>query len=212
MAVLTSPVEITLANASALMLGALSDIFEGDDRFSLVSTTGTAEAFLQTALTVPGKVAVIDWNLPSLGAEKVIKILREQESPLRVVACTQAQSIEIAKRAMASGAAGYYSHDQSTEQLVDSVLDVAEGKMVFPYLDVRDLHDPLKALTKTEKTLLESLSRGRTNKQLADDHEITVNTVKFHLRNLYEKLSVNNRAQAIAFYYATTNPMVEENL
>ena len=194
------------------MLGALSDIFEGDDRFSLVSTTGTAEAFLQTALTVPGKVAVIDWNLPSLGAEKVVKILREQESPLRVVACTQAQSIEIAKRAMASGAAGYYSHDQSTAQLVDTVLDVAKGKMVFPYLDVRDLHDPLKALTKTEKALLESLSRGRTNKQLASDHEITINTVKFHLRNLYEKLAVNNRAQAIAFYYATINPMMEEDL
>jgi len=207
---LTGPIEITLANGSALMLGALSEIFESDGRFSLISTTGTAEAFLQTALTVPGTVAVIDWSLPSLGAEQAIKILREQASTIRVVVCTQAASLEIAKRAMASGAAGYYSHDQSTEKLIETVIDIADGKMVFPYLDVRELHDPLKVLTKTEKALLESLSRGHTNKQLAHDHQITINTVKFHLRNLYEKLDVSSRAQAIAFYYASTNPILEE--
>lgn len=200
-------VEITLAAGSSLMLGALSELFESDGRFSLISTTATAESFLQTALSLPSTVAVMDWGLPDLGAEQLIQILREQESPIRVVVCTQGLSIDIAKRAMSAGAAGYYSHDQSTQKLVESVLDVAEGKMVFPYLDVRDLHDPLQSLTKTEKALLISLSQGRTNKELAQDHQIAVNTVKFHLRNLYEKLSVNNRAQAIAYYYAAANPV-----
>lgn len=203
-------VEITLAAGSALMLGALSELFESDGRFSIISTTLTAESFLQTALSLPSSVAVMDWGLPVLGAEKLIQILREQESPIRVVVCTQGLSIDVAKRAMSAGAAGYYSHDQSTEKLVESVLDVSDGKMVFPYLDVRDLHDPLQSLTKTEKELLASLSQGRTNKELAEDHQIAVNTVKFHLRNLYEKLSVNNRAQAIAYYYAAANPATKD--
>lgn len=203
-------VDITLANGSSLMLSALSELFESHGGFSLMSTTSTAESFLQTALSVPSTLAVIDWGLPALGAEKIIQILREQESPMRVVVCTQGSSIDIAKRAMSAGAAGYYSHDQSTDKLLETALDVADGKMVFPYFDVRDLHNPLQSLTKTEKVLLTSLSLGRTNKELATDHQITVNTVKFHLRNLYEKLSVNNRAQAIAFYYAATNPMAIE--
>jgi two-component system nitrate/nitrite response regulator NarP len=50
--------------------------------------------------------------------------------------------------------------------------------------------------------MLEALSKGLTNKELSKELEITTNTVKFHLSNLYEKLSVKNRAQAIAFYYA----------
>jgi two-component system, NarL family, nitrate/nitrite response regulator NarP len=49
---------------------------------------------------------------------------------------------------------------------------------------------------------LEALSKGLTNRELARDLDISTNTVKFHLSNLFEKLEVRNRAQAIAFYYA----------
>lgn len=196
-------VNIALADGNALMRSALSEIFERDDRFSLVSATSTAEAFLLATLTVPSDVAIIDWGLPALGGEQLIQVLREHESPTRIVVCTHGSSGDLAKRAMAAGAAGFYSHTDPPENLVETVWDVSTGKMVFPYLDVRDLHDPLQSLTKTEKALLNSLSLGRSNKELSEDHGITVNTVKFHLRNLYEKLSVNNRAQAIAFYYSS---------
>lgn len=199
-------VEVSLADSNALMLTALSEVFERDDRFSLMSTTSSAESFLQTAMTVPCGTAVIDWSLPSLGAERVLHILREQECPTRVIVCSHGESLDIPKRAMAAGAAGYFAHSEPSEKLLEGVLDIAQGKMVFPYLDVRELHDPLQSLTKAEKQLLGSLALGRTNKELAADHSISINTVKFHLRNLYEKLEVSNRAQAIAFYYSSTNP------
>lgn len=198
-----APVDVALADGNALMLGALAEIFERDGRFSLVSTTRSAEAFLQTAVTAPTSVAVVDWSLPALGAEKLIRILREQGSAVRVVVCSHGETADIPKRAMAAGAAGFFSHSEPPERLLAGTLDVAAGKMVFPYLDVRDLHDPLGSLTRTERALLDSLALGRTNKELATDHGIAVNTVKFHLRNLYEKLSVRNRAQAIAFYYSS---------
>jgi len=195
-------VDVALADNNALMLSALSAVFDRDGRFSLVSTTNSAESFLQTILTVPATVAVLDWSLPTLGAEKLIRTLRDEGAPVRIIVCTHGNSNDIPKRAMAAGAAGFFSHADSAEQLLDAVAEVASGKMVFPFLDVRDLQDPLQTLTRTERALLGSLSVGRTNKELASDHGITVNTVKFHLRNLYEKLSVNNRAQAIAFYYS----------
>lgn len=203
---MVSKIDLSIADGNTLMLSALSEMFEQDGRFSLISTTSTAEAFLQATLTVAGTVAVIDWALPSLGGEKLIRILREQQPELRVVACTHGNSDDLPKRAMAAGAAGFFRHTDPFEQLLETVHDVAGGKMVFPYLDVRDLHDPLQSLTKTEKLLLASLSVGRTNKELAEDHGISINTVKFHLRNLYDKLSVKNRAQAIAFYYSSVSP------
>lgn len=196
-------IDMALADGNTLMLSALSEMFERDERFSLVSATKTAESFLQATMAVPSHVAIIDWSLPALGGEQLLQILREQESPTRVIVCTRGNSADLPKRAMAAGAAGFYSHNDPPEKLVETAWEVSTGKMVFPYLDVRDLHDPLQSLTKTEKALLLSLSLGRSNKELSSDHGISENTVKFHLRNVYEKLSVRNRAQAIAFYYST---------
>lgn len=198
----TQKVEITIAEGNSLMLTALSELIEADPRFSIVSTVTSAEACLQTSMTVPSDVLVIDWSLPTLGAEKLIKVLREQESTMRVVVCTHAESTDVPKRAMAAGAAGFFCHTTASAELLQVIVDVAAGKMVFPYIDVRELSDPLQSLTKTERALLGSLSLGRTNKELAADHGIAVNTVKFHLRNLYDKLDVRNRSQAIALYYS----------
>jgi two-component system nitrate/nitrite response regulator NarP len=104
---------------------------------------------------------------------------------------------------MAAGAAGFCSRETGSEQLLDIAATVAQGKMVFPFLDVRQLkRDPAEDLTGREKTLLAALARGRTNTELANELGISINTVKFHLRNLYEKLGFRNRAQAIAFYYS----------
>jgi len=55
-------------------------------------------------------------------------------------------------------------------------------------------------LTPRERELLVSLSSGMTNQQMAERAGISLNTVKFHLKNLYEKLGVGNRAQAVTFY------------
>lgn len=203
-------IDVALADSNALMLSALAEIIDKDVRFSLMSTTSSAESFLQTALTVPCTTAVIDWNIPTLGAESLLHILREQQCSTRVIICSHGSSSDIPKRAMAAGAAGFFSHSDPSDKLLQCVLDVASGKMVFPYLDVRELHDPLQSLTRMEQAILLSLASGRTNKQLSADHAISINTVKFHLRNVYDKLAVNNRAQAIAFYYSSAHRATDE--
>ena len=57
-------------------------------------------------------------------------------------------------------------------------------------------------LTKRERVILRSLADGSTNQELANNLLISINTVKFHLSNLYEKLGIKNRSQAISFYYS----------
>jgi len=202
----SEPIELALADSNPLMLSALSEFFERDDRFSLVATAGSAEGFLEVALRVPVAVGVIDWTLPMLGGERLIEVLRAQVSAPKVVVYSHGDSPDIPSRAMAAGAAGFCSRSEPPERLLDIIAEVADGRMVFPFLDVRQLRqDPMNLLTRRERILLTSLAQGRTNKELAADLGISVNTVKFHLRNLFEKLSVNNRAQAIAFYYSSTS-------
>ncbi|MFZ1470537.1 MAG: response regulator transcription factor [Paracoccaceae bacterium] len=191
-----------LADSNPLMLTAMSEIFEKDPRFSLIATSATAEGFLGTVMRMPVKVGVIDWNLPVLGGAKLIEVLRDQPNAPRLVVYGDEAS-DVPRKAMAAGAAGFAARSGSVEQLLDACLAVAKGQMVFPFLDIRGLQqDPIEQLSKREKALLEELAKGLTNRELARHFEISENTVKFHLSNLFEKLSVKNRTQAIAFYYA----------
>ena len=198
-----NPVDVVLADANLLVLSAMSEVFDRDPRFSLIATAANAEGFLATAMRLPVQVAVIDWTLPSLGAARLIEVLREQENPPRVVVYGD-ESPSLPRQAMAAGAAAFAPRAGSVETLLDTCAEVAKGKMVFPFVDIRELQqDPIETLSKKERAILEALSKGLTNRQLAQELEISTNTVKFHLSNLYDKLGVKNRAQAIAFFYSS---------
>jgi two-component system nitrate/nitrite response regulator NarP len=197
------PIDIALADGNPLVLSALSEIVERDPDFSLVATASTAEGFLGTVMRVPVQIGIIDWNLPSLGGAKLIEVLREQANAPRIVVYAE-DTGDLARLAMSAGAAAFAPRSSPPEALLDICKTVAAGKMVFPYLDIRDLRrDPMQQLSKKERIILEALSKGLTNRELSKELEISTNTVKFHLSNLYDKLGVKNRAQAIAFFYSS---------
>jgi two-component system, NarL family, nitrate/nitrite response regulator NarP len=199
-------IELILGDPNPLMLQALSEIFDRDRRFSLVATAKTADGFLEACLRAPVAIGITDWSLPPLGAEQLLAILRDRPKPPRMVIYASSTDPDMPRRAMAAGAAGFCTRETPPEQLLDIVATVASGRMVFPYLDVRSLkRDPREELTEREKSMLSALARGRTNIELAAELGISVNTVKFHLRNLNEKLGLRNRSQAIAFFYANEN-------
>ena len=205
------PIEVVLADPNPLILSAMSEKFLVDPRFSLVSTVVNAESFISTVMRLPVDLGIVCWNLPQLGGEKVIEILRDHPTAPKILIYSQNISNDVPRRAMMAGAAGYCGKDQTVDELMTTSVSVAEGKMVFPFMDVRELQaDPLFLLTKREKIMLQSLANGLTNKELAAHFEISVNTVKFHLSNLYEKLEVRNRAQAIAFYYSRRLDQIKE--
>ncbi len=196
-----------LADGNPLVLSAMSEFFDRDPRFSLVATSATAEGFLGTVMRVPVQIGVIDWNLPVLGGAKLIEVLRDQANAPKIVVYAE-NTGDLPRMAMTAGAAAFAPRSSQAETLLDTCVDVAAGKMVFPFLDVRELQqDPIHSLSRKERVMLEALSKGLTNRELSKELGISTNTVKFHLSNLYEKLSVKNRAQAIAFYYSSRLPM-----
>lgn len=200
---ITSSIDVMLADGNPLVLSALSEIIDRDPRFSLVATAATAEGFLGTVMRVPVQIGIIDWNLPALGGAKLIEVLRDQANAPRIVVYAE-DTGDLPRLAMTAGAAAFAPRSSDAETLLETCVDVAAGKMVFPFLDVRELQsDPIHQLSRKERAMLEALSKGLTNRELSKELGITVNTVKFHLSNLYEKLSVKNRAQAIAFYYSS---------
>ncbi len=195
------PVSVILGHGNPLVLSAMSEAFEESPHFTLVATTSTAEGFLGTTARVPARIGVIEWSLPIIGGARLLEVVREQGSGPRIVVYGDQQS-NLPSLAISGGAAGFASSSGSEQDLLQVCMEVARGKMVFPFVDVRKLQDnPINSLSKRERAILEALSKGLTNRELSAELEISVNTVKFHLSNLYDKLSVKNRAQAIAAFF-----------
>ncbi len=198
------PISVALADSNPLMLSAISDLFERDSRFTLVATLSSAEAFVEMMGRMPTKIGIVDWALPTLGAERLLEALRGRANAPRMLVYGPEGDLDLVRKAMAAGAAGFCARSNLPQQMIDVAHAVAQGQMVFPFIDVRALKvDPTEELTTRERALLSSLARGLANKDLATELGISVNTVKFHLRNLYDKLGVNSRAQAIAFFYSS---------
>ena len=198
-------IEVAVADKNPLILRAFKQLLVDDPRFSLAVAATDGERYLDAVARVPFDVGVIGWLMPYADGRAVLAALRELKDPRPIIVYTGSDAPDIPREAMEIGAAGFCAKNQPPEHLLETIAQVAAGRMVFPFLDVRTLyHDPLKALTERERGLLAALPSGRTNAQLARDFGISVNTVKFHLKGLFAKLEVDSRAQAVARYLSAT--------
>lgn len=200
-----NPIRIGFADKNPLVLRGLQSLFGEDRRFELVVSASDGERFLDAVARFELDVGIIGWVMANGDGRAVLEGLRNREgapargaSP-RIVVYTGAD-LAVARLAMQLGAAGFLSKSEPPERLLDVVAEVARGRMMFPFLDLgrAAADDPLACLTVRERELLERLAEGLSNEGLARRFGLSPNTVKFHLRNLYEKLGAANRAQAVA--------------
>ncbi|TAN49965.1 MAG: response regulator transcription factor [Rhodospirillales bacterium] len=194
-------IDIVIAEKNPLLQQSLVRLFENDERFRLVAVCADGERFLEAVERLNFEIGIIGWEMPFLDGKGVLANLKGKESTPRVIVYTGSPNPDIPRQAMALGAAGFCSKKDQPAVLIDTILQVASGRMVFPFMDVAKLvTDPFAGLTPRERELLAALAGGLTNAQIASQFDISLNTVKFHLKNLFDKLGVSNRAQAVARY------------
>ncbi len=194
-------VRVGVADKSPLIQAALKHLFAEDERFELIDVCSDGESFLETVDRVPLDVGVTGWVIAPGDCKFILDHLQSRPNAPRIVVYTGAEDAHVPSQVMAHGGAAFVSKSEQPEVLLDSVAAVADGRMVFPFLDVRKIHQsPLTSLTKRELEVLASIAAGQTNKQIAATQGVSPNTIKFHIKNLFGKLGVNNRSQAVALY------------
>jgi two-component system nitrate/nitrite response regulator NarL len=195
------PILVGIADKSPLMRTALRTLLNEDGRFKVVCICKNAKEFLQKVGDVKVDVAIVGWIIPPGDARFILDHIQTRADSPRVIVYSGIENDSAPAHTMAHGGAAFVSKNEEPDYLLDTVAEVARGRMVFPYLDVSQINaNPLSTLTRRELEVLSSLAAGRTNKEIAAEKAVSTNTVKYHIRNLFEKLGVSNRGQAIALY------------
>jgi two-component system nitrate/nitrite response regulator NarP len=195
------PVEVVIADKNPWVRRGLEQLFADDPRLNLQAAVSDGAGFLAQARRCAFDVGVIGWVMPDMSGRALLAALRDLPEAPQVVVYSGDLNPDVPRQVMALGGAAFCAKRAQPERLIETVMAVAHGNMVFPRMDVQRLYDdPLDRLTERELQLLGELARGATNGHIARRLGISANTVKFHLKNLYDKLDVANRAQAIAYY------------
>ncbi len=199
-------IDVLIVDDHPILLQGLRQTFSEDHRFRVVAVASDGERLLQALDRLRADVVVMGWVMPYLDGAGVLRALRSRAEAPKVVVYSGAGDPDIPRQAMALGGAGFCSKRGSPQELLETVAAVAAGRMAFPFVDVRSLIDsPLSALTERELEVLTKLSTGSTVVQIARGLGISPNTLKFHIKNVYGKLEVRNRAQAVATYLTKLN-------
>lgn len=194
-------VDIAIADKNPMVLAGLAALLEGDKRFNLLFMASDGERFLEKMSHLPARMAIIGWDLPLLHGRDVLLALSKRPDAPKVVVYSGTKDPMAPSETLRLGGAGFVSKLSPPERLLEVFAAVAAGDMVFPFVDIQKIRsDPFAALTHRERDLLAALERGHSNAQLAREFGISINTIKFHLRNLFGKLEVRNRTQAICHY------------
>lgn len=187
-------------DANPLVQSAIMELSKVEADLSIIATSDRA-ADLLAADDSDFDVAIMAWDMTDMKAPEVLKRLRARESRLKSVVFCNSRDATALRLAVRLGVHGFcYQYDKASV-LFNTVRQVASGHISVPYLDITRINEtPLAGLTVRERELLDVLARGWTNQQIANRTGISENTVKYHLKNLYQKLDVQNRARAVAIW------------
>lgn len=192
---------LLIADKNPVVRSGLSELISSDGRFSYVAALATGGAFISACVEKMVDVGLIGWALPDMTGGDVLDILKRRQIKTRVVVYTGEAVADVLRQTIKFGAWGFISKSDEPSLILETLWAVARGRLCFPYVDLDTLsQDPLELLTSRERELLAALANGWSNLQIAARIGISPNTVKYHLKNLYDKLGVNNRASAVALY------------
>ena len=200
-ALMAGKIEVTIADQNPVVRSGLEALVQRDGRFNVCGIHASGEALIEALKVKPVEIAIVGWTLPDMTGGAVLARLKQEKWRTRVVIYTGERSGDVLRQAIKGGAWGFVSKTEEPQVLLEAVVSVARGRLSLPYVDIDLLnHDPLEGLTARERELLAALANGWTNLQIAARTGISRNTVKYHLKNLYDKLGVSNRAMAVALH------------
>ena len=186
----------------------LAFLINSTDRFECRHAYASIEAALEGIGTNPPRVALVDIGLPGLSGIEGVRLLRERYPTIAPVLLTVYKDDDRIFQAVCAGACGYLLKKTPPARLLEAVREIAEGgaamspevaiRVVELFRNTQTPEQFSSGLSPRELQLLKLLTEGHQKKTAAAELGISIHTVSFHLRSIYEKLHVHSRSEAVA--------------
>jgi DNA-binding NarL/FixJ family response regulator len=145
-------------------------------------------------------VLLLDLRMPEMDGVAAIRQIRTENAEARIIVLTTFDSDENIYRGISAGAKGFLLKDVPPDELLRCIRSVHQGESYFPSSVAAKLAERVSGveLTERELAILQQLATGMSNKEIGSHYFISEGTVKSHLKNIFAKLNVLSRSEAIA--------------
>ena len=198
-------------------LSGVKELINMESNYDVIATATSATVGISLIKKYRPDIVLMDINMPEKDGLSAIQEIEKLELGVKVIALTGYDDPDLIFRAMKIGAKGYILKTMASAQLIYAIEEVANGKIYLPAAlssrffdyfqksfreemnEVSDEDNLLTYLTAREEEVLDLLTQGVTYKGVASQLFISETTVKTHVNNIFQKLQVNDRTQAVLY-------------
>jgi len=199
-------IRLVIVDDHALFRRGLVSLLSEMDAFDVIGEASDGREALKVITETKPDVILLDVNMPIMGGVETLRALRKSGTEIPALMLTISQQSEDLIRAIQAGASGYLLKNAEPETLRRTIELVYAGEAVLAPEMTEHVFRLMRSgelgyndlLSDRELDVLSLLARGSTTSQVASVLYISENTVKTHIRHIFEKLEVNNRAEAVA--------------
>ena len=210
-----SKARVSLIEDCPIVLKRFVDILQRSKVFSLGFSCSTVKLGLDNLLSTPSDVLLLDLGLPDGDGVELIEFIEKQGLSTKVIVITVFNDEKHILDAISAGAMGYLLKDEEYQEIEVSITQMLNGGSPISPSIARHLlkrfqssvlscpddiieHNKNKVkLTRREIEILQQISKGFTCKEISAIENLSYHTIATHVRNIYKKLSVNSRAEAV---------------
>lgn len=203
-------IRVAIVEDDTLVRENLSQLIDDAAGFRCTGAYATAERALNQIPRDPPDVVLMDLNLPGVSGVECVRRLNKLMPRLQIMMLTVYEDSDKVFAALEAGAGGYLLKRTSPDKLLEAIQDLHNGgapmssyiarKVVQSFRERSSRAQDVDKLSPREEEILHLVARGYHNKEIATQLDISTETVRVHLRNIYEKLHVNSRSQAVAIF------------
>ena len=197
-------IKILLVDDHAVVRSGLSKFLMVNKDLKLVGEASDgAEAVQLVALHEPD-IVLMDLMMPGMDGISATREIRQKYPKVKVIALTSFAEEDMVKGALQAGAIGYLQKNVTARELGHAIRSAHEGKMTLSPEAAQALANSTtqpqirgEQLTERERDVLKCMADGLSNNEIAEKLSISLGTVKFHVTNIFHKLGVNSRVEAV---------------
>jgi DNA-binding NarL/FixJ family response regulator len=187
-------ITVSIVEDNQFIKMALEQIILATDGYELKGSYSSAEEAIEKIPLAQPDIVLMDINLGGMSGIEAVAILKEQCPDILFMMCTVYEDDEKIFDALTAGASGYILKKSKPSELMAAVRELSDGGAPMKKeVSKENLHE---TLTSREYEILESLVKGRLYKEIGQDMNISTETVRKHVYNVYRKLHINNRVEA----------------